>query len=143
MPHAAKHSESPIEVLMFEALMRTRKIVLVEGGNPEGEGLFLYPQQQFGPFRADFLLRVKGYPEVGPKLWPPKLEVSLCIECDGKEFHGSLEAQERDKRRDAYFASKNIKTVRFSGADIYANADFCAECVVHEAVEALKGCKVD
>jgi very-short-patch-repair endonuclease len=143
IPYSAKHTESPIEVMMFEALMKTGEVVLVEEGEPEGEGFFLYPQKQVGPYRADFILEAIGYPDFAPKVWPPKLRAKICIECDGKEFHSSKEDVEHDKRRDEYFKERGIKTYRYSGSDINYNAQFCAECVLHEAKEALKGCKVD
>lgn len=136
--NAAKYTESPIEVTLFHELMRRREIVLCQSDDkPQGEGYFLYPQHQVGPYRADFLILAAGYP-TGNKVWPPRLRSIVCIECDGSQFHSTKEQLEYDKTRDDYFLSHGIKTLRFTGSQINSNVKFCVDEIIHIVDMQLK-----
>lgn len=85
---------------------------------PVGAGYFLYPQYEIQPYRLDFLIKVRTFN--GPiKVWPPRLSLDLCVECDGAEFHTTPEQKAYDKRRDNYLLTKGIKTLRLTGTEIY------------------------
>lgn len=54
-------------------------------------------------------------------------EVSLCIECDGHNFHEKTKAQvSKDKSRERDIMSKGLNLIRFSGSEIYKNPNKCA-----------------
>lgn len=116
-------TESPIETQLYDALMQTRKITLVPDGEEiTGSGIFLYTQYQVGKYRADFIIKAYGWADE-PRVWPPKRDITLCVECDGAAFHTDLE---KDKQRDIYFLDRGIRTIRFTGKEIYANKELCA-----------------
>lgn len=125
------HIESPIEQLLLSKMIRDLRFTLVNEGEPDGEGLFIYPQMQIGPYRADLLIKGRGYHTVS-RVWPPKATGILAVECDGKGFHTSPEQVEHDQKRDEYFKSKGIKTIRFTGAEINRDVSFCIDCIAHE-----------
>lgn len=53
--------------------------------------------------------------------------VSLCIECDGHEFHEKTKEQvKRDKQRERNMVKKGYKFIRFTGSEIYQDAKKCA-----------------
>ena len=124
---AIKYTESPIEVLIFKEMNRRRTFVLCkEGDSPVGEGLFMFPQYVVGKYRADFVIRGMGYrPTL--RVWPPKIQATIAVECDGKEFHSTPEQKEHDKEREKYFMNNGIKTIRFTGSEIYKNPRFCVD----------------
>ena len=128
---AKNYTESPIEVILFNEMMRSGKFVLCqESDNPSGEGLFMFPQLQVGQYRSDFIIRAIGYPG-NNRIWPPRLTATICVECDGAEFHTTPEQINYDKKRDEYFLSIGIKTIRFTGAKIYENSKFCVDEIIH------------
>lgn len=132
------NTESPIEVTLFNALMRSAKFVLCEkDAKPTGEGIFVIPQAQVGKYRADFLFKQIAYP-VGRRVWPPKLKSMLCVECDGHEFHSTPEDIAYDRLRDEFFAEKGIETLRITGSEIYKNANFCIDNILHILFGCLK-----
>lgn len=127
---ATAHTESPIEIKMFNEMMRRKEFVLCrENDNPVGEGMFLFPQMQVGMYRADFLIRAIGYPS-GLKVWPPKFQTTIAVECDGKDWHSSKEQIEYDKKRDAFFLEHGIRTLRYSGSEINKHVGFCVDEII-------------
>lgn len=128
--------ESPIEQLMLVALASfsdwrgkvsvfpaTNFLSAVGsvGGEP-AERITINPQVEVGPYRVDFLLvanRVNAEPYL------------LAVECDGHDFHEKTKQQAaRDKARDRYFLSRGIAVMRFTGAEIWADAAACATQVM-------------
>jgi len=103
--------------------MSSRKFILTESQDC-GAGFFIYPQYKSGNYRADFLIKAVGWGNE-PKIWPPKSEVSVCVECDGAEYHRTNEQIERDRKKEAHFKSMGIETLRFTGSEIYRKPDFC------------------
>jgi very-short-patch-repair endonuclease len=70
-------------------------------------------QAQLGPFRADILLQIGNR--------------KLVVECDGAAYHAANKDQvARDKRRDRFFAARNISVMRFAGAEINRCPRACA-----------------
>ena len=115
----ASRTESHIEVKMLNHLMEEKRFVVVPyGQQPQGAGYFVFPQAEFGAYRADFLIKAVGY-KSGSRVWPPNKELVICLECDGKEFHSSPEQKAYDKRRDDYFLKNGIKTYRYSGSEVH------------------------
>lgn len=129
--------ESPIENMLLNKLVRDPRFTLVRQGEPQGEGLFIYPQMQVGPYRADFIIVGIGYGDV-VRVWPPNMLGVIAVECDGHEFHSHEVDVEHDRKRDEYFLSKGIKTIRFKGAQIYRNVSFCIDCIEHEIKQAMR-----
>ncbi len=126
--------ESPIEGMFFNALMDSRRFILVKHGEqPQGEGFFIFPQYEVGNFRADFIIKAYGWNNE-PRVWPPKRQVTICVECDGAEFHKD---KARDKARDAYFKTQGIETIRFTGSTIHKMADWCVKHVIEHLENAL------
>ncbi|MFD3219934.1 endonuclease domain-containing protein [Staphylococcus saprophyticus] len=53
-------------------------------------------------------------------------EVSLCIECDGHDFHEKTKEQvKRDKQRERNLAKRGFKVIRFTGSEIYQDTQKC------------------
>ena len=78
----------------------------------------IIPQCPHGPYVVDFLV-VVGLKNGGIRM--------LAIECDGHEYHAKTKYQvARDKRRDRYFAANSIGVMRFTGSEIYNDAQSCA-----------------
>lgn len=116
-------TESPIEKLLLFAFLRNKEFVLVDKVEPTGAGLFIYPQKEVGPYRADFIIEGVGY-KSGKRVFPPNKTVSIAVECDGAEFH--VAGNEHDQKRDKYFAEQGIKTFRYTGSEIYNSGDLIA-----------------
>lgn len=68
-------------------------------------------QYPVGPYRADLAIP----------------SIKLAIEADGAAYHKD---KGRDNQRDAYFSERGWKVIRFTGSQIYKDADRCAEQVV-------------
>lgn len=62
-------------------------------------------------------------------------EARLCIEVDGY-IHGTEDHGLRDRRRDAYLATQGIQVMRYAAADVMADPDEIATCIV-DAARAL------
>lgn len=69
-------------------------------------------QVPLGPYRLDMLVTVAGR--------------KLVVESDGVAFHSSLEAVERDKRRDRYCVTHGMAVMRFTGPEINRDPRGCA-----------------
>lgn len=124
-------SESPIEEKFLWAL---RYVVLKDWHNlwtrDDGDGPFTFlsmdeleitVDQQFecDPYRLDFLLTstrfFRGFP------------IQVAVEIDGHEWHERTKEQAaRDRKRDRDLLRRGIHTVRFTGSEVYSDADGCA-----------------
>lgn len=131
----ADHCESPIEVLMLARLM-TLNVGYGSGMNPfnrvweygENAGpnggpsyemwdLVIFPQQQIGPHRVDFLI-VVAFPSPAGGLVFKK----YIVECDGHDFHERTKEQAaRDKSRDRYLQTLGYPIYRYTGSEIFKN----------------------
>jgi very-short-patch-repair endonuclease len=75
-------------------------------------------QAQIDKYRVDFLFTCRG----------GGLVRRLVVECDGHEFHEKTKEQaRRDKSRDRFFVSKGIPCLRFTGSEIFRDADACKD----------------
>lgn len=125
-------SESPIERIMAARLLfvgygygrssgwnRTWVYGLNDG--PGGKGpyigdcdIVIVPQAEIGAFRVDFVLLFR----VGEKL------ARYVIECDGHDFHERTKEQAaKDKKRDRVLQSMGYQVFRYTGSEIWRNAD--------------------
>ncbi len=123
--------ESPIERVLFAALCCT--IFRYEYGPDQPwdmseqpyepstnkkNGIWLYHQAKILDYRADFLLEV----------WWEKQVQLIVIECDGHDFHERTKEQAaRDRSRDREMTMGGFKVLRFTGAEIWADAIRCAD----------------
>jgi very-short-patch-repair endonuclease len=124
--------ESPIEALLVAALYKHGKIgcenfhfrAAEDVGSipPFDEAAFVYTQARVGDYRADILILDASLPlELREPRW-------MIVECDGHDYHERTKEQARhDKKRDRFFTSKDFKVLRFTGSEIWADPDACAE----------------
>lgn len=73
---------------------------------------FQYP---FKGYVLDFLIEANGR--------------CLDVECDGKEFHSSVQAVEHDRIRNNVMAANNIYVLRFSGTEIWKDVRACVDLI--------------
>lgn len=104
-------TESEIEKKMLQALRGWLAFKMFDNTH-----ITLRTQVRVGPYRADIMLSDKRG-ESGRR---------LIVECDGRDFHSSPEAIDRDRRRDRWFAANHIFVMRFSGTEIHRDARGCA-----------------
>lgn len=101
------------------------------GGSP----IQLCTQVQIGTWRADFLGFARGADVNNP--------MGLVIECDGHDFHEKTKEQAaRDKVRDRYFASAGYHVLRFTGSEIWRDANACAT-QIFDAVKNYEDREID
>lgn len=121
--------ESPIERLFLLAFYLVGGD---EGGvifdDPPGKmdmWFFVKPQEQLGPYRADFVIGLVEYPSAQ----------RVVVECDGHDYHERTKEQaSHDRKRDRAMQSAGYKVFRFTGSDIYRDAIGCAREVVKELI---------
>jgi very-short-patch-repair endonuclease len=126
-------AESPIEQLLLIALRANADMQpftqihfccteeLPE--RPEfDQAAFVYPQAKIGTYRVDLAIWDASLPF---ELRNPRM---MIVECDGHDFHEKTKEQARkDKQRDRFLQSKGYKVLRFTGSEIWADPDACAE----------------
>ncbi|MFC3229373.1 endonuclease domain-containing protein [Marinibaculum pumilum] len=84
--------------------------------------MYAYCNAQVGSFIADFLFEFDYMDQ----------RAFVVVECDGHKFHERTKEQaRRDRSRDRWMTSKGIKILRFTGSEIYRDADRCANEVVN------------
>jgi very-short-patch-repair endonuclease len=111
--------ESPIEKMMLAALAYLYipdadcfppAIHDVSSGEPwPKKPIVIVPQFVIARYRLDFLVQI----DLLEKTW------RFAIECDGIAGHAGIDDRQSDRERDAYLDALGIKTLRFSGQDIY------------------------
>lgn len=141
--------KSPIEMAMLTALLiaademteidATNVRFTDENGRRHSERkkglktLTIELQQQVGPYRVDFFL---NYDNKSPEAQFHKVSSasSLIIECDGHEFHERTKEQIiRDRKQDRILQDLGHKIFRYTGSEIWVDADACAK----EALSSL------
>jgi very-short-patch-repair endonuclease len=85
IPNERVKCESPIERRLYDALAF--------------RGYAVTSQVPCGKYRIDLAL-------LGPR---------IAIECDGKAYHSTPKAKERDRRKDKYLKENGWRVLRFSG----------------------------
>jgi very-short-patch-repair endonuclease len=146
---AKTRCESPIEEMFAEAwVYECDPAPTTIGGSPE-QFLADYPettpttplhvwqknhlmqQVRIGDYRVDFVLgRVDSHwllLDGEPKEVLVRLPL-VIVECDGHDFHEKTKEQaQRDKSRDRYLTSQGYRVLRFTGSEIYRDAEKCAK----------------
>lgn len=136
--HLRRYCGSPIEELLIAALYEASRIggetdiVFMTDSKPAEEPYnyetaYIYQQAQVGPYRVDFLIHDASKPyQIAAPRW-------MIVECDGHDFHERTKEQARhDKKRDRFFQSKGYKVLRFTGSEIWANPEECADEVLSQ-----------
>lgn len=77
--------------------------------------LVLVPQFAWSFYRSDWAIV------------NPARTGALLIECDGKEFHSSADQLAHDAKKDAAAHDRGFLTMRFTGSQIFRDADSCAQ----------------
>ncbi len=121
-------AESPIElqlgaalVLFFRNAGKPLKLCLeVERGN-KLDDLLLVPQFKWSFYRSDWAIV------------NPSRDGALLLECDGRDFHSTDDQKAHDAKKDASARDYGFLTMRFTGSQIYRDADGCAQ-KVYDAV---------
>lgn len=120
--------DSPIEVqigaailLFFERANRPLKLCKTIDIEKAPNGLVLVPQLAWSFYRSDW------------GILNPNRHGALLIECDGKDFHSSPEQLAHDRKKDAAALARGFLTLRFTGSEIFRDADGCAQ-KVYDAV---------
>lgn len=116
--------DSPIEVQIGAAILlffeRASKPLLL-GKTIDVEAppdrLVLVPQFAWSFYRSDWAI------------FNPRSHGALLIECDGKDFHSSPEQVAHDRKKDASALERGFLTLRFTGSEIFRDADGCAQKV--------------
>ena len=93
--------------------------------------IMLARQVMWGPFTADFVA-------VGRR---DDSCFAIVVECDGHDFHERTKEQARhDRSRDRYFMKQAVPVLRFTGSEIWKDAEQCLLDIVtclagHHALE--------
>jgi very-short-patch-repair endonuclease len=129
--------ESPIEQRLLAAMLNCP--YLLDGyswatiGSKEqlngfdGRETLIVPQLELGRFRVDF----------GVAWFRPIAGlITVAVECDGHAFHERTKEQAaRDKSRDRTLLGMGWPVMRFTGSEIFADADDCANDIADTIFE--------
>ncbi len=92
-----------------------------EVGRWPGWFLVLLAQPEYDRYRADFGISTWVHPENGA---PPFI---VIVEVDGHDFHERTKEQARhDKSRDRFMTATEARVFRFTGSEVYHDAEACA-----------------
>lgn len=127
--------ESPIEELFLAALYADHTLsptpihFMASAELPANpyfdQAVFVFAQVPFGAYRVDFAILDASLPT---SMGKPRL---LVVECDGHDFHERTKEQaRRDKQRDRFLVSKGCRVLRFTGSEIWADPEKCADEVI-------------
>lgn len=97
------HWLTPIEVPFYNALRETGATFAVQ---PWVQGVD-------GRFRPDFIVFYGG--------------ASVVVELDGHDFHKTKEQRAHDNRKARWFEKRGMKLVRYTGSEVYADAQSCVK----------------
>ena len=97
------------------------------------KGLSFTAQALIGRYHIDFLVEKNG--------------AQVVVECDGKAYHSSDEAQKKDKERDLYLQGRGYPVRRFTGGEINSRVERCVEQIEQaldeSQVEKSQGFRMD
>lgn len=97
---------------------------------------WIAPQSVIGSFRVDFLLS-RFATDFGPEGVVIKKLPKIVIECDGHDFHERTKEQAaKDRSRDRELSLQGYRVLRFTGSELYRDADKCA-CQVEEMFDTF------
>jgi len=141
---ALTQCESPIEKYMLAAMAFMEadgpydgSLMLVPGkeaafenlkGRQHDEGeqrTWIYTQARVAEYRVDFLLLVESFHESKARF--------IAVECDGHDFHEKTKEQaRRDRSRERAIQAAGITVLRFTGSEIFRDANRCASEVMRQ-----------
>lgn len=118
--------ESPIERQMALAFSRTDGFSWRRSSDPlwvlghwPSRAMQLMAQVEWLSHRADFALVPAGWTSAKP--------IPLVVEVDGHDYHERTKEQaERDRRRDRLMTHSGATVLRFTGREVWRNAEACA-----------------
>ena len=122
---AIEMCESPIEEMMLVRLacldesLVGNNLAQIHCGFPESfydrARVLITPQQKFGKYRVDFFITFQNARgDLG----------GIVVECDGHDYHDKTKQQAaRDKARDRTITALGFPVFRYTGSEIYANAE--------------------
>jgi hypothetical protein len=120
--------ESPIEaqlgaavLVVFEKAGHPLKLARVVDPTKPMDEFLLVPQFGWHFYRSDWAIVNPGRSS------------ALLIECDGKDFHSSPAQKRHDIKKDTAARGRGFSTIRFTGSEIYKDADGCAQ-KIYDAV---------
>lgn len=94
-----------------------------EVGRWPGWFLCLFAQPKYGRYRPDFSVTSWVFEEKEGEL-PPFV---IVVEVDGHDFHEKTKEQaERDKSRDRFMTTTDANVLRFTGREVWRDAEACA-----------------
>lgn len=115
-------TDSPIEaqlgaciLMFFERAGVSLKLCKTIDLKNAPEGLLLIPQFAWSFYRSDWAIL------------SARRHGALLIECDGKEFHSSDAQKAHDAKKDRSALDYGFLTLRFSGSQIFRDAEGCAQ----------------
>lgn len=115
-------SGSPIETALLRAICATvpsdARLDLGDEEFGTGDLLFFLEREVYvGRYRVDFMIEIDG----GANGY------RIAVECDGRKWHERTEDQgAHDRSRDRELLTKGVITIRFTGSEIYRDAEACA-----------------
>ena len=120
--------DSPIEVqigaaiiVFFERSGRPLKLCKTLDTRTATDELVLVPQYAWSYYRSDWAIL------------NPARHGALLIECDGKDFHSTISQKIHDQKKDEAAMDRGFLTMRFTGSEIFRDADRCAQ-KIYDAV---------
>jgi very-short-patch-repair endonuclease len=120
--------DSPIEVqigaaiiVFFERAGRPLKLCKTLDTRTAQDELVLVPQYAWSYYRSDWAIL------------NPARHGALLIECDGKDFHSTISQKIHDQKKDEAAMDRGFLTMRFTGSEIFRDADRCAQ-KIYDAV---------
>ena len=79
-------------------------------------------------YEIDLFFYFEGFTVEGPGNIRGKFPFFIAIECDGHDYHEKTKEQaQKDKSKDRALKKKGLPIVRFTGSEITANPDKCAQ----------------
>jgi very-short-patch-repair endonuclease len=116
----SRTADSPIETILGAAVVLCfqnagKPLLLASEPSQDAKGLLLVPQFKWAIYRSDWAI------------YNPKTGGALLIECDGKDFHSSVNQVSHDMRKDQAAHDRGYLTMRFTGSRIHRGADECAK----------------
>lgn len=104
------HSLTPIEAPFYDALAETGLTFSVQP----------HIQHADRRYRLDFLIYYDGR--------------GVAVELDGHDYHKTKEQRGYDAERDRWLLARGIRVVRFTGSQVYADAEGC----VRELLDVIR-----
>jgi very-short-patch-repair endonuclease len=121
-----------------EAMVRLVAEHRPAGADPWAPVAVLFPQVPILNYRVDFVAALSCSAMIAGGHAPAR----LVVECDGRDFHGAGDQQDRDQRREDDLQAAGWEVVRFSGSSLnrdgYAAARVVRTRLLQKAAEGAR-----